>query len=118
MFGCYINNNSTTHSITSGASDFIENREQRIGSVYKKAMFVEYEDPSFNIRKQHSFDELHYGLSGPPIKVEVGDNVNVLVMNKASRPYSFLANGVGMTKYNEGAVYKNDRNGKNDKNNC
>jgi hypothetical protein len=76
-------------------------------------MFVEYEDPSFNVRKEKGFRELHYGLSGPPIKVEVGDYVEVLVMNNASRPYSFLANGVAMTKYNEGALYKNVRNGKN-----
>ncbi|XP_060590444.1 ferroxidase HEPHL1-like [Ruditapes philippinarum] len=93
-----------------GASRFIQGGNQRIGSVYKKAMFVEYEDPSFNVRKENGFRELHHGLSGPPIKVEVGDYVEVLVMNNASRPYSFLANGVAMTKYKEGALYKNVRN--------
>ncbi|XP_045184314.2 ceruloplasmin-like [Mercenaria mercenaria] len=92
-----------------GASTFLERGNNRIGNVYKKAMYVEYADPSFTVRKQYGFPQLHYGLSGPPIKVEEGERVVVVVMNKASRQYSFLANGVRMTKDNEGAYYKNIR---------
>ena len=80
----------------------------RIGSVYKKAIFREYIDKTFTRRKMLSSKEEHFGLSGPPIKAQVGERVIVVVYNKASRPYSFLANGVSITKENEGAVYKND----------
>jgi hypothetical protein len=55
---------------------------------------------------------MHYGLAGPPIKAQVGERVVVVVLNRASRPYSFLANGVEITKENEGAYYKNLRHGK------
>jgi hypothetical protein len=43
------------------------------------------------------------------IKVEVGDNMQVIFMNKASRPYSFNPFGLAFTKDNEGALYKNKR---------
>ena len=81
----------------------------RIGSIYKKAVYREYTDRTFSRRKRGvkgSRDE-HYGLSGPPIRAQVGEHVVVVILNKASRPYSFLPNGVSITKDNEGAVYKN-----------
>ena len=81
----------------------------RIGSTYKKAVYREYTDKTFKMHKQRPE---HYGLSGPPIKAQVGEHVEVVVYNRASRPYSFLANGVSITKKNEGAVYKNDYHGK------
>lgn len=86
------------------------NGEKRIGSIYKKAVFREYTDNTFSRRKRSVVDTKHehYGLSGPPIKAQVGEHVIVVVYNKASRPYSFLANGVTITKANEGAVYKNN----------
>ena len=56
--------------------------------------------------------QTHYGLSGPVIKAEVGDKVDVVVLNRASRPFSFLANGVSITKTNEGAFYKQHKTGK------
>uniref|UniRef100_A0A670Y2J3 Plastocyanin-like domain-containing protein n=1 Tax=Pseudonaja textilis TaxID=8673 RepID=A0A670Y2J3_PSETE len=43
----------------------------RIGSKYKKAMFVEYEDGAFNKRKAPKAD--HLGLLGPVLQGEVGD---------------------------------------------
>ena len=81
----------------------------RIGSVYKKAVFREYTDSTFSRRKRRGRDsrDEHYGLSGPPIRAQVGEHVVVVIFNKASRPYSFLPNGVSLTKENEGAVYKN-----------
>jgi len=55
---------------------------------------------------------VHYGLAGPPIRGEIGDKIVVVVANRASRVYSFLAGGVAMTKNNEGAFYKNTKGGK------
>ncbi|XP_053377240.1 hephaestin-like protein [Mercenaria mercenaria] len=89
---------------------FLQRGKQRIGSVYKKAKYYEYTDETFTVRKPLIERELHYGLAGPPIKAECGERVIVVVLNRASRPYSFLANGVSVTKENEGASYKNSRN--------
>ena len=83
----------------------------RIGSTYKKAVYRGYTDESFKRRKRRDSEEEHFGIAGPPIKAQVGEHVIVVVYNKASRPYSFLANGVSLTKKNEGAVYKNDFHG-------
>ena len=93
----------------SSEASFMAQGRNRIGSIYKKAVFREYTDNTFSRRKrggQGSRDE-HYALSGPPIRAQVGEHVIVVVLNMASRPYSFLPNGVSITKKNEGAVYKN-----------
>uniref|UniRef100_A0A670YA39 Coagulation factor VIII n=1 Tax=Pseudonaja textilis TaxID=8673 RepID=A0A670YA39_PSETE len=52
-------------------SKSLESGPQRIGSKYKKAMFVEYEDGAFNKRKAPKAD--HLGLLGPVLQGEVGD---------------------------------------------
>ncbi|XP_045184325.2 ferroxidase HEPHL1-like [Mercenaria mercenaria] len=93
-------------------SKFLNRGKQRIGSVYKKAMYIEYTDGTFTVQKARNIRHMHYGLAGPPIKAQVGERVIVVVLNKASRHFSFLANGVSMTKENEGAYYKNARLGK------
>ncbi|WAR20460.1 HEPH-like protein, partial [Mya arenaria] len=64
---------------------------QRIGSRYKKAVFREYTDSTFTVRKLRSKYQTHYGLAGPPVVGEVGDIIEVVVTNLATRPYSFLA---------------------------
>ena len=74
-----------------------------------KAIFREYTDATFTTPKKRSYEEVHLGIVGPPIKVEVGDNMQVVFMNKASRPYSFNPFGLAFTKDNEGALYKNKR---------
>ncbi|ETE61422.1 Coagulation factor VIII, partial [Ophiophagus hannah] len=52
-------------------SKSLENGPQRIGSKYKKAMFVEYEDGTFS--KQKAPKAGHLGLLGPVLQGEVGD---------------------------------------------
>ncbi|WAR20403.1 HPHL1-like protein, partial [Mya arenaria] len=64
---------------------------QRIGSRYKKAVFREYTDSTFTVRKLRSKYQTHYGLAGPRVVGEVGDIIEVVVTNLATRPYSFLA---------------------------
>ncbi len=43
---------------------------------------------------------------GPTIRAEVGDTVEVVFKNYASRPYSMHPQGMGYDKANEGAEYK------------
>ena len=55
--------------------------------------------------KPRPIDEEHLHMLGPPIKVEVGDTVEVVFLNKASRHYSFFPRGVSIDKSQEGSVY-------------
>uniref|UniRef100_A0A8C6XRE3 Plastocyanin-like domain-containing protein n=1 Tax=Naja naja TaxID=35670 RepID=A0A8C6XRE3_NAJNA len=57
-------------------SKSLENGPQRIGSKYKKAMFVEYEDGTFSKQKAPKAD--HLGLLGPVLQGEVGDEFIVI----------------------------------------
>ncbi|KAH3706573.1 hypothetical protein DPMN_065961, partial [Dreissena polymorpha] len=76
-----------------------------VGNTYKKAVYVEYEDSAFTRMKPRPLDEEHLHMMGPPIKVEVGDTVEVVFHNNASRPYSIFPHGVGFDKSMEGSVY-------------
>lgn len=95
------------HGFSSNSHHHMHHGEQHdsLGNTYKKAVFVEYEDESFRQMKPRPLDEEHLHMLGPPIKVEVGDIVEVVFLNKASRPYSFFPHGVGIDKSQEGSVY-------------
>ncbi|XP_075576680.1 coagulation factor VIII isoform X1 [Pelecanus crispus] len=71
---------------------FLESGPQRIGSKYKKVMFVEYEDATFKKRKVS--DQLDKGILGPVIKGEVGDQFKIVFRNLASRPYNIYPHGL------------------------
>ncbi|NWH61637.1 FA8 factor, partial [Geococcyx californianus] len=71
---------------------FLEAGPQRIGSTYKKVMFVEYEDATFKKRKVS--DQLDKGILGPVIKGEVGDQFKIVFRNLASRPYNIYPHGL------------------------
>lgn len=66
----------------SESSKFFIQREDRIGGTYKKALYVEYTDDTFNTPKNHKEDELHLGSLGPVIRGEVGDTIEVVFQNK------------------------------------
>lgn len=70
---------------------FLEAGPQRIGSKYKKVMFVEYEDASFKTRKMSQEDK---GILGPVLKGEVGDQFKIVFRNLASRPYNIYPHGL------------------------
>ncbi|XP_068187172.1 ferroxidase HEPHL1-like [Antennarius striatus] len=78
----------------SPGSVFVEKTENRIGSRYKKAVFREYTDETFTVQKKRLPDQQHLGIMGPIIKAEVGEQIVITFMNKASRPYSISAHGV------------------------
>ncbi|KAM4772613.1 ceruloplasmin [Rhinophrynus dorsalis] len=91
------------------ASTFLLRNSNRIGRVYKKAVYLQYTDDSYTqeIKKP---DWL--GFLGPIIRAEVGDNIIVHLKNFASRPYSLHPHGVQYTKENEGALYPDNNPGK------
>ncbi|XP_054025587.1 coagulation factor VIII [Dryobates pubescens] len=70
----------------------LEAGPQRVGSKYKKVMFVEYKDASFKERKMS--DQTDKGILGPVIKGEVGDQFKIVFRNLASRPYNIYPHGL------------------------
>lgn len=78
---------------------YLQRSQDRIGSVYKKALYFQYTNDTFQtlIGKPSWL-----GFLGPIIKAETGDMVYVHVKNFASRMYSFHPHGLTYTKENEG----------------
>ncbi|NWX91814.1 FA8 factor, partial [Nothoprocta pentlandii] len=70
---------------------FLEAGPQRIGSKYKKVMFVEYEDATFKRKMSVQSDK---GILGPVLKGEVGDQLKIVFKNLASRPYNIYPHGL------------------------
>ncbi|XP_043928584.1 ferroxidase HEPHL1 isoform X2 [Protopterus annectens] len=66
----------------------------QIGSKYKKVIYQEYTDVSFTIKKLRTPNEEHLGILGPMIHAEVGDYINIVFKNSASRNYSIHPHGV------------------------
>ncbi|CAH2246886.1 ceruloplasmin [Pelobates cultripes] len=84
------------------ASTFLLRDTNRIGRIYKKAVYQQYTDDSYTVEVKKP-DWL--GFLGPIIKAEVGDTLIVNLKNFASRTYSLHPHGVQYTKENEGASY-------------
>src|SRR6185503_18098571 len=84
---------------------FVGQGTHRIGSKYKKALYREYTDATFKKLKRTDARFDHTGLLGPVIRAEVGDTVNVVFKNNASRPYSIHVHGLQYDKASEGAPY-------------
>uniref|UniRef100_A0A671EB27 Ceruloplasmin n=1 Tax=Rhinolophus ferrumequinum TaxID=59479 RepID=A0A671EB27_RHIFE len=92
----------TGKNIEFQSQKYLQRGQDRIGSVYKKALYFHYTDDTFRrIIKKPSW----LGFLGPIIKAETGDWVYVHVKNFASRMYSVHPHGVTYTKETEGALY-------------
>ncbi|XP_071298743.1 coagulation factor VIII isoform X2 [Agelaius tricolor] len=74
------------------SSLYLEPGPQRVGSKYKKVVFVEYEDAAF--RKRKVSNQQDKGILGPVIKGEVGDQFKIVFRNLASRPYNIYPHGL------------------------
>ncbi|XP_071476118.1 hephaestin-like protein [Diadema antillarum] len=87
---------------------FVNRGDTMIGSRYRKALFREYEDGTF-VRQvmRTSNEDLSLGLLGPVIRAEVGDTIEVVFKNMATRPYSIHPQNLLYDKANEGEVYGN-----------
>lgn len=77
----------------------------RIGNIYRKAVFREYTDGTFRTLKPRPPELAHMGLLGPVIRAEVGDTIKVVFRNNASFPFSLHPHGVAYTRDSEGAMY-------------
>lgn len=77
----------------------------RIGSKYRKAVFREYTDETFQTLKPRPPALAHMGLLGPVIRAEVGDTIKVVFRNNASFAFSLHPHGVAYTRDSEGAMY-------------
>ncbi|XP_006876432.1 PREDICTED: ceruloplasmin-like [Chrysochloris asiatica] len=81
---------------------YLQRGPDRIGSVYKKALYYQYTDDTF----QTMIEKPSWlGFLGPLLKAETGDYIYIHTKNFASRPYSIHPHGLTYTKENEGALY-------------
>lgn len=71
-------------AISSISSRYFIKTDNRIGGTYKKALYIEYTDDTFNTPKNRTEDELHLGSLGPVIRGAVGDTIEVVFRNKVS----------------------------------
>ncbi|KAF5901209.1 hephaestin-like protein 1, partial [Clarias magur] len=92
------------------ASEYLVQGPERIGSVYKKALYKEYTDKTFTTEVPKSE---WLGFLGPVIRAEVGDEIVVHLKNFATRPYSIHPHGVLYKKDSEGAWYPDGTSGRN-----
>lgn len=83
----------------------------QIGTRYKKAIFQEYTDSSFQTLKPRSAEWEHLGMLGPVIRAEVGDSIRVIFRNNGSHSYSMHPHGVFYDKDSEGAIYEDGTSG-------
>ncbi|XP_059912863.1 ferroxidase HEPHL1 isoform X2 [Gadus macrocephalus] len=91
------------------SSIYLEQGPNRIGRMYKKAMFRQYTDASHTLQAQRPE---WLGYLGPVIMAEVDEVIVVHLRNMASRNYSIHPHGVFYTKENEGALYPDRTSGR------
>ncbi len=89
------------------ASAFVDKAPNRIGHIYRKAVYREYTDATFQHLKPRPEAEQHMGILGPVIRAEVGDTIRITFKNNATQPYSMHPHGVSYKKDSEGSPYAN-----------
>ncbi len=88
---------------TGVAADGLIASDGRIGRVYRKAIYREYSDASFQKLKPRTSAWEHLGILGPVLRAQVGDTIKVVFRNNGSNPYSVHPHGVFYNKDSEGA---------------
>lgn len=84
------------------ASIFLKRGPQRIGAVYKKAVYKQYTDATYG---QEIPKPIWLGYMGPMLMAESGDKVVIHLKNLASRPYTVHPHGLTYTKGKEGETW-------------
>jgi len=87
------------------AAAYTQPGPDRIGRIYRKAIYREYTDGTFTTRKPRAQQDEYLGLVGPLLRAEVGDTIKVVFKNNASHPYSMHPHGVFYEKASEGSMY-------------
>jgi FtsP/CotA-like multicopper oxidase with cupredoxin domain len=82
-----------------------EQASNRIGKLYRKAVYHEYADVNFTTLKKRPPEWDHLGLLGPVLRAEVGDTFRVVFKNNGTHDYSMHPHGVFYEKSSEGAHY-------------
>uniref|UniRef100_A0A8B9F728 ferroxidase n=1 Tax=Amazona collaria TaxID=241587 RepID=A0A8B9F728_9PSIT len=91
------------------ASVYATRGANRIGRVYKKAIFRQFTDDTYS---QEIPKAAWLGFLGPVLKAEEGDVFIIHLKNFGSRPYSVHPHGVFYDKDSEGALYPDGTGGK------
>jgi FtsP/CotA-like multicopper oxidase with cupredoxin domain len=73
---------------------FVENGPQRIGRIFRKAVYREYTDASFTTPKPREPKWEHLGIVGPVLRGEAGDTLKIVFKNNAHFPFSMHPHGV------------------------
>lgn len=84
------------------ASVFLKRGPQRIGPIYKKAVYKQYSDATY---RTEVTKPAWLGYLGPLIAAEQGDTVIIHLRNTASRAYSIHPHGQNYSKSSEGEQY-------------
>jgi FtsP/CotA-like multicopper oxidase with cupredoxin domain len=77
----------------------------RIGHVFRKAIYREYTDETFTKLKTRRPEDEYLGLLGPVLHCAVGDTLKVAFKNNGTHPYSMHPHGVFYQKASEGSMY-------------
>jgi len=80
-----------------------------IGGTYRKSRFREYTSSDFQTRVARTSRERHMGLLGPAIRAEVGDTVEVVLLNQTPHPVSLVFQGVSVDVFNNGDHVKDQQ---------
>jgi len=84
---------------------FMKQGPDRIGHVYRKALYREYTDATFTRLKPRGPLDEHLGVLGPVVRAEVGDTIKFVFKNNTRFPASIHPHGVFYDKASEGAPY-------------
>ena len=87
------------------ANMWVVTGDERIGRKYKKSLYREYTDATFETLKARSPQWEHLGFLGPLLRAEVGDTFRAVFKNNTRYPASLHPHGVFYKKNSEGAVY-------------
>jgi FtsP/CotA-like multicopper oxidase with cupredoxin domain len=90
---------------------FVGRGPDRLGTVYKKAVYREYTDSTFATLKPRPPEWAHLGILGPLLRAEVGDTIKVIFRNNGHLPFSMHPHGVFYAKASEGASYADGAKG-------
>ena len=93
------------------AAVFLDNDYNRIGKVYRKALYREYTDNTFTTLKPRTAEWEHLGALGPVIRARVDDTIRVHFKNNASFAASVHPHGVFYDKDSEGSPYNDGTSG-------
>jgi FtsP/CotA-like multicopper oxidase with cupredoxin domain len=95
----------TGQDLTDAENVYARGGTDRIGSIYRKAVYHGYTDATFSTRTPADPRWQHLGTLGPVIHAEVGDTIEVHFKNNTRFPESIHPHGVSYAKDSEGAPY-------------